>query len=151
MNSESLKKLGLTRISESPLPAEERVRAVETSLGFPFSGEYKHFLRSYGASLFTEDVGFEPVQASPWTSEGLNTLDVLYGISTDIGFDISHVNERLKGDIPADSIAVGHDPGSNLLLLNRQGEVLFFDKETGQVYLCAHSFSAFLESFRLRS
>ena len=123
----------------------------EVILNSKFPDDYKSFLREFGASLFTEDVVFEPIEPSPWAVDGNECFDVFYGITKDSGFDICQINSRLKGEIPNGTIAIGHDSGSNKIILclvtNR---VLFFDKDTGATFLVANSFGDFLEAFRRR-
>jgi hypothetical protein len=72
-------------------------------------------------------------------------------VSDDAGFDLAQINKRLRGNIPQNAIAIGHDSGSNLILLNLETEqISFFDKDTGKTYLIAPTFNAFLKSFHLR-
>jgi hypothetical protein len=150
MNHEQLIALGLQGKFGDFVPAvDEDIAAVEEGLRVKLPDEYKVFLKRYGASLFGADVGFRSNEPSPWAVNGVESFDLFYGVSDDPGFDLRQINERLRGDIPVGAIAIGHDPGSNLILLS-DGEVLFFDKETGSTYRIAQSFGKFLSSFELR-
>jgi hypothetical protein len=123
----------------------------ERSLNLRLPDDYRNFLQEFGASLFTEDVVFTPLEPSPWSVGRNECFDVFYGISADSGFDLCRVNSRLKGNIPVGTIAIGHDSGSNLILLSLgANEIRFFDKETGATFLIAVGFTDFLNSFHLR-
>lgn len=119
----------------------------ETQCGFSLPHDYKAFAKSYGAALFGEYCGYRPLQPSPWAANGFQTVDVFYGKSDNAGFDLQRVNTRLADLIVGNRIVIGHDGGSNLLLLDRDGGVVFYDKNTGQTYLCATSFNNFIDSF----
>jgi hypothetical protein len=48
--------------------------------------------------------------------------------------------------------AIGHDPGASSILMSLNdppGQVYFEDKDDGEVYLCANTFTEFLQSFEL--
>jgi len=94
---------------------------------------------------------FSSIEPSPWSVDQNECFDLFYGCSPDPGFDLCRINTRLKGDIPEGTIAIGHDPGSNLILLAwNTNQVLFFDKETGKTFLIAANFDNFLNSFHRR-
>jgi hypothetical protein len=144
--------LGLQGVTgEFEKASESDIAKLESQIGATLPREYREFLGLCGPCLFENDVVFDSVQHSPWTSDGAEMLDVLYGVSSDPGFDVGSVNTRLKNDLPKQVIAVGHDPGSNLILMSiENGDVQFLDKDTGKTYLIAQNFGAFLQSFRLR-
>ena len=152
MNQNLIKNLGLQgATSESQGVSEKQILDSEKNLKIRFPDGYKKFLRECGASFFTEDVVFTPIEPSPWAVDGNECFDGFYGISTDPGFDLCRINARLKNTIPNGTIAIGHDSGSNLILLSSDsGQVLFLDKDTGRTYLVAGNFENFLESFHRR-
>lgn len=105
------------------------------------------FVKSYGAALFGEYCGYRPLIPSPWAANGVQTLDVFYGMSENAGFDLRRVNARLADLIVGNRIVIGQDAGANLFLLDQDGGVFFYDNETAQTYLCAADFDHFLDSF----
>ena len=150
MSHEQLITLGLQRVFGEFAPASDGdIAATEADLQVKLPYDYRIFLKHYGASLFGADVGFRSREASPWAVNGVESFDLFYGVADDSDFDLRQINERLRGDIPAGTIAIGHDPGANLILLSGS-DVLFFDRETGKTYEIAESFGAFLRSFELR-
>lgn len=152
MKQDLINELGLQGIKGNfERAGEAQILETEMKLKLRLPEEYKKFLREFGASLFTQDVIFTPKEPSPWAVDGNERFDIFYGVSTDPGFDLCRVNTRLKGDIPAQTIAIGHDPGSNLILLSLDtNQVRFFDKESGMTFLIAANFQDFLKSFHRR-
>jgi SMI1-KNR4 cell-wall len=144
--------LGLQGVTgECVMASLDDIAGIERELNVQLSADYKDFLLTCGASLFTKDVAFLPIQPSPWAVDGVECFDVFYGVSQDAGLDLRRINIRLKNQLPKETVAIGHDSGSNLILLAwKTNEILFLDKETGKTYLVARSFYRFLESFRLR-
>ena len=74
-------------------------------------------------------------------------MDVFYGMSENTGLNLRRVNARLADLIVGNRIVIGHEAGANLLLLDRDGGVFFYDHETGRTYLCATEFDHFIDSF----
>jgi SMI1-KNR4 cell-wall len=152
MKQNLIKNLGLQGV-KGPFQGASMADIVEAEkkLNLRLPDDYRRFLQEFGASLFTEDVVFTPIEPSPWTVDGNECFDVFYGISVDPGFDLCRANNRLKGDIPVGTIAVGYDSGSNQVLLSVDtNQIRFFDKETGRTFLIAASFTDFLKSFHRR-
>jgi len=127
--------------------SDDYIAELENQFGFRLPDDYKLFIQTYGAAQFGEYCGYRPLQPSPWAANGVQTVDIFYGMSQNAGFDLRRVNMRLADLIVGNRIAIGHDAGSNLLLLDKDGEVYFFDHETGTTYLCARDFDHFLDSF----
>lgn len=147
-----LTKLGMCGVNgEFTGATEAQVQDAELKLNARLPDDYKAFVKDFGASLFTKDVTFKSKEPSPWAVGGNECIDVLYGIHGDAGFDLCRVNSRLEGAIPEGTIAIGHDSGSNLILLCPvSSKVRFFDKESGATFLIADTFDDFLHSFRPR-
>lgn len=152
MKQELIEKLGLQGVAgELNGASESQIIKSEAKLKIRLPDDYKEFLRKFGPSLFTEEVVFTPIEPSPWAIDGDECFDVFYGISTDSGFDVAQINNRLKGEIPDGTIAIGHDSGSNkILLFLDTNQVRFLDKETGVTFLIAHNFGDFLKTFHRR-
>jgi hypothetical protein len=128
-----------------------QIAELEKKLNVKLPEDYLDFLQKFGPSLFTEDVVFTSIESSAWAVNGDECFDLFYGVSANAGCDLCNINVRLVGDIPSKAIAIGHDSGSNLILLKLDtDQVLFFDKETGKTFLIACGFNAFLKSFRRR-
>ena len=143
--------LGLQGVTGQFIGADDRYLVeLETVAGFGLPDRYKEFLARYGASLFHEDVVFLPIVLSPWAVDGMESLDVFYGASETPQFDVRRVNTRLRGVLPPGTIAIAHDSGSNLVVLDSHGEIHFMDRDTGRLSLCARDFDSFLASFRVR-
>ena|SRR5690348_3534175 len=145
---QNLEELGLEGLTGTFIGAtDEYIANTERQISFRLPDDYRDFLKRYGASLFNEDFGFRPKEPSPWASGGIETIDIFYGMSARSASDLLQVNVRLRNVIGDRSIAIGHDPGSNLVLLDDSGAVFFFDRETGRRFLAAPNFQEFLDSF----
>jgi hypothetical protein len=144
-----MESLGLQGLTGRFVGAGEKYLVeLERECSFSLPTDYKDFLKRYGASLFVQEVGFRPLVASPWAVDEVESFDVFYGVSDKPEFDLLRSNIRLRNVIPGRAIAIGYDPGSNLILLNADGTVCFFDRETGRLSLCATDFRSFLDSFQ---
>jgi hypothetical protein len=150
MNS-ILEHLGLQGLSGQFASATgSEVAELEAQIGFKLPESYKEFLKEFGASLFTESVGFRSVEPSPWAVDGVESFDVFYGMSKIPSSDVRSVNRRLLNGIPSRTIAIGHDAGSNLILLSATGDICFFDRDSGRTFRSAKDFDAFINSFMAR-
>lgn len=148
MDFGQLRALGLKSMNELPDELSKSYLAeLEVQCAFPLPKTYRDFLNEIGASIFVKEVVFRPMVASPWAIEGAESVDLLYGRSALSHADIQKVNSRLLNVIPQQTLAIGHDSGSNLILLAADGSVHFFDRETGSLFLCASTFEEFLNSF----
>lgn len=125
----------------------EYIADLERLCGFHLPDDYKEFIQRYGASLFAEQCTFRSLTPSPWSVDGMEAFDVFYGMAEQPHADLIRSYIRLRNTIPPKTIAIGHDPGSNLILLDADGAVQFFDRESGQRYLCAKDFGEFLNAF----
>ncbi|WP_210367046.1 SMI1/KNR4 family protein [Bacillus sp. REN3] len=108
---------------------EESIEELEELIGFPLPDEYKKFLSEYNG-------GTSKVRYSKFFVEELNQeipLDVLYGIDVKRTFDLSVCFEEFEEDLLPNSLIIGDDPGSGLI-------VLITDAENYGVYYWDHSF-----------
>jgi hypothetical protein len=151
MGLRNMDALGLQGITGRFIGADKAyVIKLEEQAGFRLPDSYSEFITKYGASLFADVVGFRSEAPSPWAVDGVEAFDVFYGMSERPHLDILRVNIRLHDVIPHGLIAIAHDPGSNLILLDDSGEIYFVDRETGERFLCARDFGSFLNSFEAR-
>ncbi|PLR78369.1 SMI1/KNR4 family protein [Bacillus sp. V3-13] len=108
---------------------EVDIRNLEEYLGFSLPEDYKTFLRKYNG-------GTSKVRYSKFFVKELNQeipLDVLYGIDVDQTFDLQRCHEEFEEDMLDQSLIIGDDPGSGLI-------VLITDPEHCGVYYWDHSF-----------
>src|ERR1700683_2635640 len=102
-----LEALGLQGVTGQFLGASsEYVLQLEKQAGFRLPDDYRDFIELYGASLFTADVGFRALVASPWAVNGIESFDVFYGMSDNVRFDLQRINIRLGEIIAVRSIAL---------------------------------------------
>jgi hypothetical protein len=149
MRNDLVEQLGLQGLGDGFSQAtDQEISNAETYFQHSLPNEYKFFLKNYGASLFSEEVAFKVAEASPWTTNGSQTLDVFYGLSKDPRFDLVCIGKRIGADLPDGMIAIGHDAGSSHILLRlNDGHIFFCDKDSNKTYLIAQSFASFLDSF----
>ena len=108
---------------------EESIRELEELMGFPLPEEYKKFLSEYNG-------GTSKVRYSKFFVKELNQeipLDVLYGIGVKRTFNLGVIYEEFEEDLLPNSLIIGDDPGSGLI-------VLITDIENYGVYYWDHSF-----------
>lgn len=108
---------------------EESIEEIEEFLGFPFPEDYKKFLSEYNG-------GTSKVRYSKFFVKELNQeipLDVLYGIDVKRPFDLSVCCEEFEEDMLPNSLIIGDDPGSGLI-------VLITDTDKYGIYYWDHSF-----------
>lgn len=108
---------------------KESIEELEKTLGFLIPDDYKDFLGEYNG-------GTSKVRYSKFFVKELNQeipLDVLYGISVKRTFDLSECYEEFEEDMLQNSLIIGDDPGSGLI-------VLITDPENHGVYYWDHSF-----------
>ncbi len=76
-------------------------------------------------------------------------MGVFLGLNEGTNQDIIE-NYLTSEDIPLGMLPIGYDGGDNNILLaldGPAGRVYFQDKDTGKFYLCANTFTDFLDSF----
>lgn len=108
---------------------EESIEELEEFLGFLLPEDYKEFLSKYNG-------GTSKVRYSKFFVKELNheiPLDVLYGIGVTRTFDLSECFEEFEEDMLPNSLIIGDDPSSGLI-------VLITDTENHGVHYWDHSF-----------
>jgi cell wall assembly regulator SMI1 len=148
--------LGLRRLSGALETDSEMVADFERSFGKRLPDDYVAFLCKIGASTFHEEVGYVPIEKSPWAQrDDLQVIDGFYGFSQKAGHDLRKQNAHRDEAIPGGWIVIGHDPGANSILLSTDdesfGQVAFFDRDSAKTFLIARSFTDFLNSFRKKA
>ena len=153
MKTKLIEEFGLRGVYH-PMGADDpaRLEEFEKTLGRPLPEDYREFLLHLAPSMFSRNVEFRPLEPSPWRgSDGLNMLEVFYGPDKKDGYDVIRRYETADG-IPEGMISISFDPGASKILLaldEPAGRVYFQDKDTGKVYLCANTFTDFINSMEL--
>ena len=82
-----LEHLGLQGLTGHFLGAtDDEITEFESQIGFTLPKGYRSFLKRFGASLFTENVGFKALEPSPWAVDGIESF-----ISTHLLWDFQNV------------------------------------------------------------
>lgn len=128
-------------------------------VGFDIPEDYQEFLGLFPKTgVFDKRTIFSGIQASPWASNGVEVLEVLYGYCSSKSNDLIKVREQYRVQVPAHFLVVGQVTGANLICLDMRqasfGRVYVWDHEhlggeEDGFYLAATSFIAFIESLRL--
>src|SRR4051812_11883104 len=108
---------------------EKEINNLEEFLGFSLPKDYKRFLREYNG-------GTSKIRYSKFFVKELNQeipLDVLYGIGVNKTFNLEKCHEEFEEDLLPESLIIGDDPGSGLI-------VLITDDKNYGVYYWDHSF-----------
>ncbi|MCL9783418.1 SMI1/KNR4 family protein [Vibrio sp. S4M6] len=120
--------------------------------GLPLPKAYAEFLARYpDTCFFDKEIGFVGEEHTPFSSSGLEHLDVLYSSSDDTYSDIIDVRALYLDEIPSYYLVIGEVTGGNLICLNlKTGEVTIWDKTvpdlfSNSIFKVADSFSEFLE------
>jgi hypothetical protein len=112
----------------APPASEIEVAQFEKNIGMQLPKSYRAYLLSSNGGQPCSEVGFKVGNGSEYVM-----LGCLYGLCKDeSGVDLDAVYEELKDDLSTGFLAIGEDPGGNLLLLSTQDEdsdaILFWDK-----------------------
>jgi hypothetical protein len=119
------------------------IATAEEVLKVQFTDEYKHFLETYNGGLFTEQV-FE--------FDDDETNVIFLGINGEK--DLVHINSLYQERLPNELIAIGMDPGGDLVCLSLRGDtcnrVYYWraeeePSELEKLVLVSESFNGFLE------
>lgn len=134
---------------------EDLIEELEVLIGFPLPDDYKKFLIEYNG-------GTSKVRYSKFFVEELNQeipLDVLFGIGVKRTFDLGVCFEEFEEDLLPNSLIIGDDPGSGLIVLITDAEnygVYYWDhsfyfpqsSEEENTYKIAESFQDFIDGLR---
>ena len=107
---------------------QDMIDSFEKHIGFLLPDDYKQFLFEYNGGLarynyfWVDDLDEEL------------PLHVLYGLGLDKNLDLKTWNDEYVDDLCSNSIIIGHDPGSGLI-------VLINDNEDGGIYYWDHTFN----------
>ncbi|EMS70127.1 SMI1/KNR4 family protein [Ruminiclostridium cellobioparum] len=137
------------------MATEETVRNFEQHIGFSLPDDYKQFLIEYNG-------GTPQVRYSTFTVEALSEiipLDVLYGLGIDSEMDLQDWNDEYRSDLLSNSIIIGRDPGTGMVVLINDAEIkgvfywdhsLFFNQsnEEENVYKICDSFQEFINQLK---
>lgn len=121
---------------EGPL-ASEGLEAAEQALGVSLPDDYRAFLLKYNGGQVEPDgfaITWRPGQREAMVGAA-SMVSWLFAVYDGRHENLLRMNQvTFKGRLPPGTIAIGRDPGSNLLLLRttgpRYGEVLYWLMET---------------------
>lgn len=112
----------------APATTIDAVDAVAQRLGVTFPADYRQFLLEVNGGCPDQQCFSVPARDDA-------LLDFLYGISNvrDAGdLEYAQASASFHDPLPPGMIAIGHDPGGSILLLNTSadsGEVYYWDRE----------------------
>lgn len=138
-----------------PMGADDpaRIEELEKAAGWPLPEDYREFLLKYAPSSFSRYVVFGPLlEPSPSTRSGALAVGVFLGLDEGDSYDIILNYEITRDHYPEGLIPIGEDGGSSKVLLaldEPAGRVYYQDRQDGNVYLCANSFTEFIERSRI--
>jgi len=125
-------------------------------LQFTVPEEYIEFLKDFPRTgVFDKNVFFAGIEPSPWASDGVEQLEVLYGSCGQASNDISSVRKQYLDQIPENLLAIGQVAGDNMVCIDLSGssfgKIYVWDHEhrggaDHGLYLAANSFAAFVHS-----
>ncbi len=107
---------------------QDMIDSFEKHVGFLLPDDYKQFLCEYNGGsarynyFWVDDLDVEL------------PLHVLYGLGLDKNLDLKTWNDEYIDDLFSNSVIIGHDPGSGLI-------VLINDNEDGGIYYWDHTFN----------
>lgn len=125
---------GIIPIGDSLVPAADvELRALEEKLQVELPNDYREFLATYGASMFTEYVDFQPVQdlPHPISSTGKGHISSFYGAAVDPYQPLIKAINTFRGRMPDTMIPIGDDSGNKICLAVRgkkRGKLYYWDR-----------------------
>ncbi|MBM4782999.1 MAG: SMI1/KNR4 family protein [Archangiaceae bacterium] len=127
-----------------PKPGE--IEAFEAELGRTLPEPYRSFLARWGRHALSSVPRFDLDRAEPARS---GCISQFFGFSTDGSSDlVKATREPYAGRVPDDTVPIGRDPGSGLVLLGiagpRRGQVF----ASGVSAPVAETFGEFLQMLR---
>ena len=144
---------------QGPTINEQEVKDFEQLIGYSLPTDYRRFLLTNNGGKPNPDFFDVP----GWRYKESFVTD-LKGIKTGLKVDLAKLYNLFEGRLPKGFIAVGADPGGNLILLSldgsTQGKVYFFDhenepddatddvKDYPNIYEVGKSFDQFLNNLR---
>ncbi len=141
-----------------PLVAENEIDQAATRLGIKLPADYRSFLLNQNGGKPSPNE-FQMQISSP-NNKGILTR--LFGICKDDRYDLESVAKRYQGRVPKYLLAIGQDPGGNLICLAVSGvnaNKIFFweheeEAEEGEppteknLTLIANNFASFVAQLR---
>jgi hypothetical protein len=118
--------------------AEAELNAAEQALGVRLPADYRRFMRSHNGGRpdpDSFDIHWRPEQAPSAAAGRRALLSWFFSIYEQREENLLVANQvDFRGRLPAGTLAIGRDPGGNLLLLRtagpRSGELLYWLRET---------------------
>lgn len=134
--------------------SQDMIDNFEQHIKFSLPEDYKNFLREYNG-------GTPKVKYSTFFVETLNQnipLDVLHGLGIN-KLDLQKRNDEYADDLLPNTIIIGDDPGSGMIVLMKDTEMRgvyywdhsFYFKQSSEeenIYKIADSFQAFIEGLK---
>jgi hypothetical protein len=138
------------RANSTPIP-ESELGVVEPNR---LPVDYAYFLNIYPSTgVFDRRVAFKCVECSPWASEGIETLEVLYGRCELPSNDLVSIRQDFLDQLPSRYLIIGEITGNAFVVLDTDagtnGTVYVWDREAvpreGEgLYRVSDSFGGFL-------
>lgn len=133
----------------------EMIKEFEQHIGFSLPEDYKQFLSEYNG-------GTAKVRYSTFVVKDIDQiipLDVLFGLGVIEELDLQYWNDEYRDDLLPNSIIIGHDPGSGMIVLINDPEIqgvyywdhsFYFEEsnEEENTYKIADSFRSFIEGLK---
>jgi len=120
--------------------------------------DYLEYLEKYPYTVvFEKEVKFKAKIASPWSSAGIEALEVLYGFSRDKNNNLFTLIENEEKGLPHSMLPIGQATGANYICMSLRdydyGCVYILDHErfdeANGLFLIETSFEKFLELLRI--
>lgn len=158
MRYDKFSELGID-LSGKPAKAPEReIELVEALVGEPLPKSYREMLLTFKTAVFFDkEIGYKPLEPSPWASDdGIQDIVLFYGPKGG-KFGLAKAIKTFRDRLPNVVIPVAGASGGNQICLGVKGEVrekvFFWDHEGGEgdkqghknLYLIAESFDSFVE------
>lgn len=152
--SYKLNALGLRPLKADVHTLHNNYAAQLEEKGLLVPNDYQTFLLDYPLTgVFDNQIVFSGKDTSPWATNGLEVLEVLYGKCSDTQNDLLKVRDQLSDQLPSDFLPIGQVTGANFVCLclrkESLGEVYVWDHEHENnarqgLYFVTSSFSEFV-------
>lgn len=125
---------------------QEKLEKFEKKLGTPLPEEYREYLLEHNGGSPTRIAIVLEGEKEPFT-----VVNQLFGIHEGPQYNrLDNTYEQLKQVLPADLLAIGDDPGGNILGIRiegkEKGSIFFWNHENCKTLKLAESFKSFLEN-----